>query len=162
MRTSTRVATVLLMTGITAAAGGIWGGALTAPVVAPVATSTGVRAVQPAPAQVRVGTAALATGVALPAGSALLGAPSVSSSDGGLRRWECTVDLAGASPAAALAIVRADLRAHGFDVQGGTSDVFAVRRCEGRWEIVVARVALHGTGEDATQVLELGIGSRPA
>ena len=62
----------------------------------------------------------------------------------------------------ALAALRRDLTADGFELRGGTADVFAMRQRDGRWEIVVARVATRGVAGASREVLTPGIGSRPA
>lgn len=168
MRTAARIALVLTTTTALAVACGGWGSALSAPAYAPttallVATTGAQRlpALGPADADaVLLGTQVLPEGLAVPRGATPTG-DAHAFVDGPLRGWEIAVDLDTVPVHDALAALRADLGAHGFTLRAGSRDVFAARQREGRWEIVVARVATHGRGDRARDVLTLGVGSRP-
>ncbi|HET7899864.1 MAG TPA: hypothetical protein VFL59_01670 [Candidatus Nanopelagicales bacterium] len=98
----------------------------------------------------------------LPVGPVPLKPPTRSEDIGDLHRWEVDLDLSTVGKAAAIAAVKADLRAAGFAVRASADDVFGMRLRGDRWEIVVARVSTRGSGEDVTNVLTIGVGSRPA
>ena len=81
---------------------------------------------------------------------------------GELRGWETTVDLGPVAVTTVMRSLRDDLSAQGFQLSGGSHDVFGMRQRHGRWEIVVARVEHHGRADAQRDVLTVGIGSRPA
>lgn len=167
MRTTTKVLAVLVAAASTATLGGLWGSTISARAEAPVrARDAAVVDVAPDPAATRaplvVAADVLPGGLALPAGVRPLGAPRAGESTSDLHRWETDLELGAVPGADALAALRRDLTADGFELRGGTADVFAMRRRDGRWEIVVARVDTRGVAGASREVLTLGIGSRPA
>jgi hypothetical protein len=163
MRTTTRIATTITTTLVVVVAGG-WAGALTAPAIAPTAAPR--TAAGPAPADAagtgttRVATALLHGGLSVPAGLTQ-SEPVHRLADGAMSGWEAAFDLHGVPSATVLDVLRADLVTKGFELRSGTHDVFGVRQHDDRWEIVVARVDVHGTSDRGTEVLRIGIGSRP-
>jgi hypothetical protein len=162
MRTTTKVLAVLVAAASTATLGGLWGSTISARAEAPVRA----RDAAPDPAATRaplvVAADVLPGGLALPAGVRPLGAPRAGESTSDLHRWETDLELGAVPGADALAALRRDLTADGFELRGGTADVFAMRQRDGRWEIVVARVDTRGVAGASREVLTLGIGSRPA
>jgi hypothetical protein len=110
---------------------------------------------------VRIGTEVIPEGVPVPRGTLSVGTPH-SFVDGHLRGWETALDLGGVPAATALAELRADLAAQGFDVRTGSLDVFGARLRSGRWEIVVARAQTRLIDHRTRQVLMVGVGSRAA
>jgi len=99
-------------------------------------------------------------GLALPHGSAPVGAPTHSVSAHDIRRWEVRLDLGPVTGAEALASLADQLRRAGWEISGGKMDFVAVRQHDGRWEIVVARWPAPSLTSEHT--LGVGIGSRPA
>ena len=99
-------------------------------------------------------------GLALPHGSASIGAPPHSVSAHDIRRWEVRLDLGPVTGAEALASLADQLRRAGWEISGGKMDFVAVRQHDGRWEIVVARWPAPSLTSEHT--LGVGIGSRPA
>lgn len=103
----------------------------------------------------------LPQGLALPSGVGPASATRTFTR-GELRGWEASVDLGPVAVAAALRSLRDDLTDRGFEMRGGSHDLFGARQRDGRWEIVVARVEHHGRADTARDVLTVGIGTRPA
>lgn len=176
MRSGGRIATVVTATTLVALLGG-FASVVAAPAEAPTAPASGAstgatsgattsgpatRRTPTTAAELRVGTTELDGGLGLPAGVTLLGPAHSETSATGIRRWEVDLDLGAVEPGDVLDSLAADLIAAGFDVRRGTHDVFGARQSEGRWSIVVARSEIRGRGDDARDVLTLGIGSRRA
>ena len=114
-----------------------------------------------APASARIGIE-LPIGVHLPADAVLVGTPLAVRHDGGHSDWRAEVRLPRTTASAALDALEAALTEGGWQVQRGTTDVFAVRRSGTRWELIQVLVdrstpqGFHGT------VIDVGIGSRTA
>lgn len=150
-----------------AAASVLTTGALASVVAQPVPTAAPSAAAVPSASAptghgISVGASELRGGLELAPGLRLIGRPSATTDALGYRRWETDIDLGTVPAAAALDHLASTLRSLGFDVRRGSQDVFAARRSDGRWQIVVARVRPLGRGDDAGEVLGLGIGSRAA
>jgi len=166
MRATTRIATVLAMAAAVAVVCGGWGSATSSPAYAPTqsAVASAGRTGPVAEAEshvVLLASPVLPQGLALPSG---VGPASTTRTftRGELRGWEASVDLGPVAVAAALRSLRDALTDQGFEIRGGSHDLFGARQRDGRWEIVVARVEHHGRADTARDVLTVGIGTRPA
>lgn len=161
MRATARVTTVATAAAVMAVVTAGWGSLVTAPGPGPATPTTPVSQPARGSTVVRVAPELLHGGIALPDGLVQV-QPASRLVDGELRGWETAFDLHGVPRERVLLVLREDLTRLGFELRTGDGDVFGVRRHDDRWEIVVARVDSHGAAEDASQVLRLAIGSRPA
>ena len=104
----------------------------------------------------------LPIGIRLPADAVLVGAPQVVEHDGQHSDWRARVRLPRTTASAALDALERSLTARGWQVERGSSDVFAVRRSGSGWELIQVLVDTSMSDRFHGSVLDVGIGSRRA
>jgi hypothetical protein len=143
----------------------VWYGSSATPpsATSPAATATGHRTMPGSTVEESTTTGIeLPIGVRLPADGVLVGAPRAVEHDGQHSDWRARVRFPTTTASAALDSLERTLTAGGWQVERGSTDVFAVRQSGSRWELIQVLVDTSQPDRDQGSVIDVGIGSRRA